>query len=226
MLPDKSSLLVSHAFDRVWLCRYPRPLYCIHDGGPEFTGFEFQELLTSYGIKNRPITTANPQANSVLERAHQTMANQMRSIILMSLQINTIDDMQQQIVSPVQWALNTTFHTTLQASAGQLAFSRDMILPTSYLANWATINQRRQHSTDVSTACENSTRIPHHYNIGDKVLILPSSIHGKLAKPSRGPYEIDENTNQHVNGTVTIRRNRHTIETINIRRLRPYSPSN
>ena len=225
-IPNKSSLLVSQAFDRIWLCRYPRPLYCIHDSGTEFTGFEFQELLSSYGIKSRPITVANPQANSVLERAHQTMANQMRSIILMSLNINTIDDMQQQIVSPVQWALNTTYHTTLQATAGQLAFSRDMILPTSYLANWATIHHRKQHSTDVSTARENSTRIPHHYDIGDKVLLLPISIQGKLAKPSRGPYEIVENTNQHVNGTVTIRRNRHTTETINIRRLRPYSPSN
>jgi hypothetical protein len=68
--------------------------------------------------------------------------------------------------------------------------------------------------------------LEHHYNIGDKVLILPTSIHGKLAKPSRGPYKIVENTQQHVNGTGTIRRNRHTIETINIRRLRPYSPSN
>ena len=60
----------------------------------------------------------------------------------------------------------------------------------------------------------------------DKVLILPTSIYGKLAIPTRGPYKIVENTNQHVYGTVTIRHNRHTIETINIRRLRPYSPSN
>ena len=31
-------------------------------------GNEFQEMLTSYGIKNKPITAKHPQANAICER--------------------------------------------------------------------------------------------------------------------------------------------------------------
>jgi hypothetical protein len=96
----------------------------------------------------------------------------MRSIILMSVEINDITDMQQYIVDPVKWALNSTYHTTLEATPGQLAFGRDMIMPTSYIANWHLIRLKRQQQTDKNTICENNSRIPHHYNINDKVLNL------------------------------------------------------
>jgi hypothetical protein len=48
---DKESCTVACAFDRSWLCCYPRPLICLHDKGTKFTGIEFQELFQSYGIK-------------------------------------------------------------------------------------------------------------------------------------------------------------------------------
>jgi hypothetical protein len=59
VVSDKESRTVARAFDRSWLCRYPRPLICLHDKGTEFTGIEFQELLQSYGIKAVIATTAN-----------------------------------------------------------------------------------------------------------------------------------------------------------------------
>jgi hypothetical protein len=51
---------------------------------------------------------------------------------------------QQELLMPVMWAINTTFHTMLKASSAQLAFNRYMILPTSFAANWYTINSRKQ----------------------------------------------------------------------------------
>jgi transposase InsO family protein len=135
-LLSKTAILVAGAFDQAWLCRYPRLLECVHDAGSDFTGFEFQELLQSYGIEPRPITVNNPHANSILERTHQTIANQMRSIILMSVDIKSVADKQHYIMDPVKWALNSPYRTVLQASPGQLAFGRDMIMPTSYIANW------------------------------------------------------------------------------------------
>jgi transposase InsO family protein len=68
---------MAHAFDRSWLCRYPRPLICLHDKGTKFTGIEFQKLLQSYGIKAVIVTTANPQTNAILERTHQVIANRL-----------------------------------------------------------------------------------------------------------------------------------------------------
>eukprot|EP00957_Ditylum_brightwellii_P043976 3337696-Ditylum_brightwellii.AAC.1 len=41
---------------------------------------EFTEMIASdYGVKNKPITARNPQANSIIERKHQTMQTMIRS---------------------------------------------------------------------------------------------------------------------------------------------------
>jgi hypothetical protein len=224
-ISDKESLTVARAFDRAWLCRFPRPMTCLHDRGTEFTGFEFQELLQSYGIKSKTSTSGNPQSNAILERTHQVLSNQMRSKILLSLDINSLSDIQHEILAPVQWAMNSTFHTTLEATPGQLAFQRDMILPTSFQAHWETMRRRRQELTDRDNHNENSRRIPHVYHNGDKVLIRQPPIQGKLAKPTRGPYRIIDCSKQFINGTVIVDLN-HSQESYNIRRLIPFRTSN
>ena len=62
-----------------WLCRYSRPKECVHDNGPEYMGHEFQELLSSFGIKSRPTTVKNPTTQAVVERLHLTLADQLRT---------------------------------------------------------------------------------------------------------------------------------------------------
>jgi hypothetical protein len=146
------------------------------------------------------------QANAELECAYQTIANQIRTIDLLSLDLTTLSDVQDNIVAPVRRALNSTYHTSLDATPGQLAYGRDMIMPTRYLANWHTIRQRRQAVTDKNNAVENRNRIVHRYSVGDRVLLLHDRIQGKLAKPTLVPFEVTNVTNQHVNGTITIRR--------------------
>ena len=74
----KESLRTAEIFDREWLCRYPRPRQVVHDQGLEFTGEEFQELLRSYGLKSKPITAKNPQANAICERVHLELLNVIR----------------------------------------------------------------------------------------------------------------------------------------------------
>ena len=78
-LPNKESITVARSLDQVWLCRYPRPVDCLHDNGTEFVSAEFQELLQSYGIKSKLTTVKNPQANGILERTHQVIGNLLRS---------------------------------------------------------------------------------------------------------------------------------------------------
>jgi hypothetical protein len=122
--------------------------------------------------------------------------------------------MQHYIVDPVKWALNSTYHTVLQASPGQLAFGQDMIMKMSDIANWHLIRSHRQPQTDKNTIRENKTRIPHQYCVSDQVLLLLDRLIGKLAKPTRGPFTITNITNQYVNGTVTIRRKPNLTEVI------------
>ena len=64
---NKSAAHVSQQFENSWLARYPKPVACIHDQGTEFTGYEFQMLLQRQGIKDRPTTVKNPQANAICE---------------------------------------------------------------------------------------------------------------------------------------------------------------
>ena len=35
-----------------------------------------------YGVKVKPITTRNPQANAIVERVHQTIGNMIRTLEL------------------------------------------------------------------------------------------------------------------------------------------------
>jgi hypothetical protein len=76
------------------------------------------------------------------------------------------------------WAINTTFHMSLKASPAQLAFNRDMILPTSFATNWYAINSRKQAQSQSAAEAENRKRIPHEFCLNDKVLIrLTLAIH-------------------------------------------------
>jgi RNase H-like domain found in reverse transcriptase/Integrase zinc binding domain/Reverse transcriptase (RNA-dependent DNA polymerase) len=221
VLPNKLSLTIATAFDHEWLCRYPRPAECIHDNGTEFMGQEFQELLLSYGIRSKPTTVRNPQANAILERAHQTIGNMLRTNNLMSLPLSRPSALAN-LLRTVQWALNATFHTTLQATPAQLVFHRDLILPTTYLANWAAIHHRRQQQSLHDSARENTKRIPHEYRVNDKVLLRRDlSVLGKLARHTEGPFKLIDISQLNINGTVLIDRGNST-ERINIRRVLPY----
>jgi hypothetical protein len=123
------------------------------------------------------------------------------------------------------WAINTTFHTTLKASPAQLAFSHDMILPTSFTTNWYAINSRKQAQSQSATNAENRKRIPHEFCINDKVLIHRDIGHlylGKLAKPTQGPFKIIDIQQLPINGTILIQRSPTSVERVNICRLLPF----
>ncbi len=211
---SKRSEDISMIFDRVWLCRYPRPEFVIYDNGSEFSA-EFVELLQSYGIKNKPTTIKNPQANAFIERTHQVIANALRT---MELEKRSIDDSSfAAICANVVFGMRATYHTELQATPAQIVFGRDMVINASYLADWKAIASRREQSVQRNNARENSQRVPHQYKCGDKVYIRVSNISRKLAV-QEGPFEI---LKVNSNGTVSIRRSPIVRETIHIRRLHP-----
>jgi transposase InsO family protein len=84
----------------------PAPLICLHDKGTEFTGIEFQEFLQSYNITPRITSSANPQTNAILERTHQVIANQLRSLKLMAIHLQMLANIQQDLLAPVSNGLS------------------------------------------------------------------------------------------------------------------------
>ena len=58
------------------------------------------------------------------------------------------------------------------------------------VADWEAIRLRKQKDVDQNNSRENSLRIYHDYQVGDKVLISDNDIHMKLNCPTKGTYSI------------------------------------
>jgi transposase InsO family protein len=214
---DKRSITVANIAEQEWFARYPWPTQVTFDRGSEFIGKDFQKMIKNdYGVKAKPITVRNPQANAIVERVHQVIGNIIRTF---ELEYNYLDeeDPWKGILSATAFAVRSTFHTTLQNSPGQLVFGRDMIFNIQHTANWEYIKQRKQQLIHKNNKRENANRIEHIYQVGDKVL-LRKGTENKYEAPYSGPFEILK-----VNDNGTVRLMVKSVEdTYNIRRLMPY----
>jgi len=214
---DKKSITVANIIEQEWFSRYPWPTQVTFDRGSEFIGQDFQKMIKEdYGIKPKPITVRNPQANAIVERVHQVIGNIIRTF---ELETNYMDEDNpwKGILSATAFAVRSTFHTTLKNTPGQLVFGRDMILNVKHEANWEYIRERKQKIIAKNNKAENAKRIPHQYKVGDKVL-LRRGTENKYETPYKGPYTILK-----VNDNGTIRMQVNNVEdTYNIRRLTPY----
>ena len=77
-IKTKSADVIANKIEQTWLTKYPWPSQIILDRGTEFMKEVIPMLEQDYGIARRPITTRNPQANAILERAHKTIGNILR----------------------------------------------------------------------------------------------------------------------------------------------------
>jgi hypothetical protein len=70
---DKTSERIARLVNKAWLSRYPRCRYIIYNNCSEFK-LNFEYLCITYGIKRKPTTIKNPQANAIFEYLHQVLA--------------------------------------------------------------------------------------------------------------------------------------------------------
>ena len=92
---------------------------------------EFARMVKNdYGLKLKPITTRNPQANAIIERVHQTIGNIIRTFNVQAMDSN---DLWTGTLAATMFAVRATYHTTLQASPMQLVFGRDAILNSVHI---------------------------------------------------------------------------------------------
>ena len=157
-------------------------------------------IKNDYGIKGKPITVRNPQANAIIERVYQVTENITRTF---ALEDNCFakEDLWKGILSAAAFAVRSTFHTTLQTTLRQLVFGRDMMLNIFHTANWEYIKQRKKKIINLKNMKENSKCIPHVYQIGDQVL-LKRGTENKYESPYQGPFNILKIND---NGTVHLR---------------------
>ena len=93
-----------------------------------------------------------------------------------------------------------------------------MVILATYLANWHQINACCKQNILYDNTCENRTRIPYNYNIGDYVFVMSKDIQRKLDPAKQGPFMIIK---VHTNATVTIQCLLSVTECIDIRHVYP-----
>ena len=213
---DKTSARISRLINQCWLSRYPRPRYVIYDNGSEFK-LHFERLFDDFGVKRKPTTIRNPQANAILERIHGVLGNMMRTASLDMAETVT-EDAVEYFLTDASWAIRSSHHTVLKASPGAAIFGRDMLFNIPFIADWEQIGLRRQARIIKDNKRHNKDRIDFDYTVGQKVLLRQDGINRKAAEKFTGPYEI---TQVHTNGTVRIQRGT-VSERLNIRRIKPF----
>jgi hypothetical protein len=93
-------------------------------------------------IKFKFSTPFNLQPNGIIERAHFTPNDSLRTAEVDGMEMDEKDPWGPFLASAA-YAIRSTFHTTLKATPGQLVVGRDMVLPIKFTDWWA-IEQQRQ----------------------------------------------------------------------------------
>eukprot|EP00804_Cyclotella_cryptica_P009094 CCRYP_003175-RE/>CCRYP_003175-RE protein AED:0.36 eAED:0.36 QI:0/0/0/1/0/0/2/0/344 len=217
---NKTSAHVHDKFTQCWLCRYPRPVRCVHDKGGEFIGSAFQWPLELFTIKDVCSTSKNPQSNAICERMHQTVSNVLRTLVHTNPPQNMASarDIVDDALATAMHAMQTTVATTLGSAPGSLAFARDMFLNVPLIADWQSIARLREHHVNENLRRANRKRYQFDYAPGQQVL---KKVHNttKLGVRMDRTYTIER---VHVNGNLTITLRPGVTERINIRRVLPY----
>ena len=77
--------------------------------------FISQALCDSYGIKRKPTSVKNPQANAILEGVHQVLMNMLRTAELDMVDSVSPEDIST-FLNDAAWAICSTYHTVLKSS--------------------------------------------------------------------------------------------------------------
>ena len=126
--------MISNLVNKCWFSCYPRCKYVIYDNGSEYK-LHFEDLCDSYGLKRKPASIRNPQANNILEQVHQVLIAMIRTSELDmadSVAPNDVDV----VLTNASCAIRSTYHTVLKASPGAAVFGRDMLFDIALEKNW------------------------------------------------------------------------------------------
>eukprot|EP00957_Ditylum_brightwellii_P126403 9635912-Ditylum_brightwellii.AAC.1 len=97
-------------------------------------------------IKDVQSTAKNPQSNSTCEQMYHTVGNVLRSYLYSNPPTNMTQarDIIDQALATAMHAMQTTVAMTLGSTPGALAFSRNMFLNISLVADWKAITAQHK----------------------------------------------------------------------------------
>ena len=120
---DNRSKTIANLAETTWLVRYPWLVEITYDQGGELLVHKFKNSLidNEYGIKTKPDSLGNPQANRKTKIIHQVLGNLVRTY---NIQETCVDDADQWmgILAAAAFTVGSTYHTTNDKSPGQKSF--------------------------------------------------------------------------------------------------------
>jgi hypothetical protein len=172
------------ALDDTWISRCPPP---------QRVGY-MMEVVNSkknYGLTEKAGTVYNnPQSNGIIERVHQMIADALCTLELEKRELDGKDPWTP-FLQAACFTVRSTYHTTLRATPAQLVFRRAKMLPIKFKANWSkSIQQRRLQEVQRNNKSKNMKRIPHNYEVGDRVSKTRPGIKPKSSSKSDGPKDV------------------------------------
>jgi hypothetical protein len=189
----------------------------MYNNGSKFK-LHFRSLCGTDGIKRKPTSVNNSQANAILEHIHAVLGNMLRTSKLDMAKMVKPSDIDV-FLSDAAWAICSTYHTVLKASPGGAIFGRDMLFDIPFIADWQKIGEHRQRLLDLNNARENEGRIDYDYKVGQKVLLRKEGILCNAeSRWQKKPWLI---TSVHTNKTITVQSG-NKIDRIYIRRVKPF----
>ena len=118
--------MISHLVNKTWFSRYPHCQNIIYDNGSKFK-LHLEALCDLYGIKLKPTSVKNPQANAILERVHQVIMTMLRTAEIDMADSVTSSDIDS-FLTNASMAIRSMYHTVLKASPGTAIFGQDILL--------------------------------------------------------------------------------------------------
>ncbi|HVX00352.1 MAG TPA: DDE-type integrase/transposase/recombinase, partial [Candidatus Babeliaceae bacterium] len=201
---------VANLFFREVVRHHGLPTAIISDRDPRFTSHFWGELWRLLGTKLKMSSSYHPQTDGQTERVNRVMEEILRSYVK-----DTGDDWDEHLTT-VEIAINTSKHTSTEASPFKLNYGREMVLPIEQAVsklmssnNPSAADSIRRMNEDLDTAKKNiskaqerqayyadkSRRVADIYKVGDRVMLSTENLThkaGKLSGKFTGPFTIIE----------------------------------
>ena len=162
---------IANVPEQAWLSHHPWPSNVIFDCGSKFKAEASKMLKQDCGVKVKTTATRNPQANSAVERMHQTVGNMIRMFQVCDNDLLDDEDPWAGILTAIAAAVHCTCNATMRATPVQLVFGRDFNMNTKFITDWDCIHARKQEHINDNNARKNRKHAEHTCRVGDEVLL-------------------------------------------------------
>jgi len=158
-IPNKLAETTATTFLEAWVYTFGVPRTVITDQGNEFKGVFDATLLVTLKSKHISTTPYHPQSNGQVEVFNRTMAHYLRTMID-DCHTDTLD--WEAYIMPLQFAYNTSIHTTIMTTPFYAHFGYDPQVPLWKRKDKATLEYTRQFKDPVARVLQVNHKIHDH----------------------------------------------------------------